>query len=97
MQPLNIQAYSSQESTNEYIIELQVTSPPDWDELQQPVEAFLIQNGFSIVEFMYGADRFTWRLDLAGLTAQFHVELLTTSFWFETDDKVTYNAIKLGL
>lgn len=97
MQQLTYSIFECAETPDHWIVECTMSYIPDWEVCQQDVNDWLLSLGFIIKEFSLGADRFSWRLDLAGLICMFHVEFLTETFWFDCDDAITRDTIVLGL
>ncbi len=80
-----------------YILNLSVNLSLEWEDAATVLEPWLLSQGFIIQELIQGADRLCWRLLFDNVECYLHAEFLTSSYWFESMDKITLEAIKLGL
>lgn len=54
-----------------------------YDNIDEQMRSWLDQCGFNCKESLYGADRLSWRLDIAQQIVWLHFDELSQSIWFD--------------
>ncbi len=93
---LNHPVINSNDDDN-FILNLSLDLNLEWEDAAPALEPWLLSQGFEIQELIKGADRLNWRLLFDHVECYLYAEFLTSSYWFESADKITLEAIKLGL
>ncbi|NTS77217.1 DUF3630 family protein [Catenovulum sp. SM1970] len=88
--------YQGEDNAYPEVLSFAFEQEVDWDEAELLLSIWLRQQAFEVQEFILGADRLCWRLTFAGYACLFNAELLTQSFWFEFEDKITLEAFKMA-